>query len=162
MAEKTNVNGNPTQENNENFDWRRGYTDLEEYCISNGFPLLRIIGICKKHSLVISQLGGRKLVATVTLTQTLNTALKESETSKKARSNAAKSRAQLKKMESRVFKEFVLNAANFEPNKGLAGLQEQIEKNRKAISEAEEARVAKEIAEQKAIESFYNDLKGGN
>jgi hypothetical protein len=32
--------------NNENFDWRR-YTDLEEYCISNGFPLLRIIGICK-------------------------------------------------------------------------------------------------------------------
>jgi hypothetical protein len=34
--------------------------------------------------------------------------------------------------------------------------QKQIEKNRKAISEAEEARVAKEIAEQKAIE-FYND-----
>jgi hypothetical protein len=23
------------------------HTDLEEYCISNGFPLLRIIGICK-------------------------------------------------------------------------------------------------------------------
>jgi hypothetical protein len=42
MAEKTNVNGNPTQENNENFDWRRGY-DLEEYCISNGFPLLLLL-----------------------------------------------------------------------------------------------------------------------
>jgi hypothetical protein len=77
MAEKTNVNGNPTQENNENFDYV--YTDLEEYCISNGFPLHYWY---KKHSLVISQLGGRKLVATVTLTQTLNTALKESETSK--------------------------------------------------------------------------------
>jgi hypothetical protein len=58
------------------------------------FSLLRIIGICK-HSLVISQLGGRKLVATVTLTQTLNTALKNQ--TSKARSNAAKSRAQLKK-----------------------------------------------------------------
>jgi hypothetical protein len=63
---------------------------------------------------VISQLG-RKLV-TVTLTQTLNTALKE--TSKvQMLQNLAHN---LKKMESRVFKEFVLNA-NFEPNKATSG-----------------------------------------
>jgi hypothetical protein len=78
----------------------------------------------------------------------------------KARSNAAKSRAQLKKWKVEFFKEFVLNAAISNLIRRLA-TQEQIEKNRKAISEAEEARVAKEIAEQR-LSNLLQRLKGGN
>jgi hypothetical protein len=70
---------------------------------------------------------------------------KESETSK-ARSNAAKSRAQLKKWKVEFLKEFVLNAAI--SNLIRASEHKNKLKKKEAISEAEEARVA-EIAEQR-------------
>jgi hypothetical protein len=95
---------------------------------------------------VISQLGGRKLVATVTLTQTLNTALKNQNFQKLVQmlQNLAHN---LKKMESRVFKEFVLNAANFEPNKGIH--KNKLKKIEKLFRRLK--KLKSEIAEQKAI-----------